>query len=69
VIDQPLATRAAAPLRLRTLTPNHAHAFARHAAADLEHLPWAEAASEAPGAAGWLDAYQLGSDAVLTRPA
>jgi hypothetical protein len=38
VIDQPLATRAPTPLRLRTLTPEDANAFARHAAADLEHL-------------------------------
>lgn len=66
MIDQPLATRAAARLRLRTLTPADAAAFARHAAADVahlrEHLGWAEPASEPDGAREWLELYASGSD-------
>ena len=66
MIDQPLDTRSPSPLHLRTLTPDDAFAFARHAAADVEHLrehlSWAEHATEPPGAAGWLDAYERGDD-------
>jgi len=61
VIDQPLATRAPRPLRLRTLTPDDAQALARQAAADVdhlrEHLPWAEPASDPAGAREWLQLY------------
>jgi ribosomal-protein-serine acetyltransferase len=66
LIDQPLETRSRKPLRLRTLTLADAGAFARHAAADLEHLrehlPWADAASEPDGAAEWLARYVRGDD-------
>jgi RimJ/RimL family protein N-acetyltransferase len=66
VIDQPLATRAPTPLRLRTLTPDDAPAVARHAAADLEHLRehlgWPEPATEPGGARRWLEAYANGED-------
>ena len=66
MLDQPLDTRSPAPLRLRTLTPDHAVDFARHVAADLEHLrvhlPWPDAAAEPAGALGWLEAYADGSD-------
>jgi RimJ/RimL family protein N-acetyltransferase len=66
VIDQPLETRSGRPLRLRTLTPADAGAFARHAAADVEHLRehlgWAEAAADPAGAFAWLEAYAAGDD-------
>jgi ribosomal-protein-serine acetyltransferase len=66
VIDRPLETGSPRPLRLRTLTPDDAPAFARHVAADVDHLrahlPWAEAATEPAGAAGWLDLYARGQD-------
>jgi ribosomal-protein-serine acetyltransferase len=65
LIDQPLATRAPRPLRLRTLTPADADAFARHAAREIEHLrehlPWADAAAEPGGARVWLEAYARGA--------
>jgi ribosomal-protein-serine acetyltransferase len=61
VIDGPLETRLPRRLRLRTLTPDDAHAFARHTAADVEHLrehlPWADAAVEPDGARAWLESY------------
>ena len=61
VIDEPLDTRSNAPLRLRTLTPDDAVPFARHVAADLEHLrvhlPWPESAAVPAGARVWLQAY------------
>jgi ribosomal-protein-serine acetyltransferase len=61
VIDRPLETRLPRPLRLRTLTPDDAPAFARHAAADLEHLrehlPWALGAAAPDGARAWLESY------------
>jgi ribosomal-protein-serine acetyltransferase len=64
VIDQPLETRWPRPLRLRTLTPADAGVFARHAAADVEHLRehlgWAESASDPAGAFAWLKAYAAG---------
>jgi RimJ/RimL family protein N-acetyltransferase len=66
VIDRPLETRSPRPLRLRTLTPDDAPAFARHAAADIEHLrehlPWADPAKDPDGAAAWLDRYARGED-------
>ena len=66
MLDQPLDTRSPAPLRLRILTPDDAVAFARHVAADVEHLrvhlPWPDAAAEPAGARGWLEAYADGSD-------
>jgi ribosomal-protein-serine acetyltransferase len=66
VIDQPLATRAPRQLRLRTLTPADADAFAAHVAADAEHLgvylPWPETASDPAGARAWLDLYERGDD-------
>jgi ribosomal-protein-serine acetyltransferase len=66
VIDQPIDTRSPVPLRLRTLTPRDADAFARHAAADREHLgehlPWPDKASDPAGAREWLEAYESGSD-------
>jgi ribosomal-protein-serine acetyltransferase len=66
LIDQPLDTRSGKPLRLRTLTPADAGSFARHAAADVEHLRehlgWAQAASEPAGAFAWLEAYAAGDD-------
>ena len=66
VIDEPLDTRFPAPLRLRTLTPDDAVAFARHVAADLEHLrvhlPWPESAAEPAGARTWLQAYADGGN-------
>jgi ribosomal-protein-serine acetyltransferase len=66
VIDQPLATRAPASLRLRTLTMADAAAFARHVAADAEHLgthlPWPDTAAEPAGAREWLELYESGSD-------
>jgi ribosomal-protein-serine acetyltransferase len=65
-LDQPLETRSPSPLRLRTLTPRDADAFARHAAADVEHLdehlPWARAAAEPAGAREWLESYERGED-------
>jgi RimJ/RimL family protein N-acetyltransferase len=67
LLDQPLlTTRAPRPLRLRTLTPADAAAFARHAAADREHLRvhlgWPDQASELEGARAWLQAYATGAD-------
>jgi ribosomal-protein-serine acetyltransferase len=66
VIDQPLETRLPRPLRLRTLRPDDAHAFARHAAADFEHLrehlPWAESATQTAGARAWLESYERRED-------
>ena len=66
MIDQPLDTRAPRPLRLRALTPDDAEAFARHAAADVEHLrehmPWPELASDPAGAREWLQLYAAGVD-------
>jgi RimJ/RimL family protein N-acetyltransferase len=66
VIDRRLETRLERPLRLRTLTPGDAPAFARQCAADVEHLrehlPWAEPASVPEGAAAWLDMYARGDD-------
>ena len=66
MIDRPLQTRAPRPLRLRALTPDDAVAFARHAAADREHLgahlPWAAPASEPAGARAWLEGYATGKD-------
>jgi ribosomal-protein-serine acetyltransferase len=66
VIDQPLATRAPTPLRLRTLTPADAAAFARHIAADAEHLrehlPWPDIAADPAGAREWLELYASGRD-------
>jgi ribosomal-protein-serine acetyltransferase len=66
VIDQPLETRLPRPLRLRTLRPDDAHAFARHAAADFEHLrehlPWAAAAAAPDGARAWLESYDRRED-------
>ena len=66
MIDQPLTTRAPAPLRLRTLTPDDAEEFARHVAADVEHLrahlPWADAARDVDGARVWLARYHERED-------
>ena len=66
MIDRPLETRLERPLRLRTLTPADAPAFARHCAADVEHLrehlPWAEAAVEPDGARAWLESYDRRED-------
>jgi ribosomal-protein-serine acetyltransferase len=66
VIDRPLETRSPNPLLLRTLTSDDAHALARHAAVDVEHLrehlPWAEAATEAEGARAWLASYERGEN-------
>jgi RimJ/RimL family protein N-acetyltransferase len=66
VIDRPLETRLERPLRLRTLTPDDAPAFARHCAGDVEHLrehlPWAEPASRPEGAKAWLEMYARGDD-------
>ncbi|MGI8781090.1 MAG: GNAT family N-acetyltransferase [Solirubrobacteraceae bacterium] len=66
LIDRLLVTRAPAPLRLRQLTPEDADAFARHVAADREHLrehlPWADLAAEPEGARDWLEAYATGRD-------
>ena len=65
MIDQPLATRWPRSLRLRRLTPEDAEAFARHAAADLEHLrehlPWADLARDSAGAREWLELYERGN--------
>ena len=66
MIDQPLATRAPRPLRLRTLTAADAYAFAAHVVADAEHLgvhlPWPETASDPAGARAWLELYERGVD-------
>ena len=66
MIDQQLETRAAAPLRLRALTPDDAEALARCVAPDVahlsEHLPWAEAAAQPAGARAWLAGYASGRD-------
>lgn len=66
MLDQPLATRSPAPLRLRALGPDDADAFARHVAADLEHLrahlPWPDRTADAAGAREFLEAYANGSD-------
>jgi ribosomal-protein-serine acetyltransferase len=66
VIDRVLETRLERPLRLRTLTPDDARAFARHCAADVEHLrehlPWAEPATRPEGARAWLELYARGDD-------
>lgn len=46
--------------------PGDAETFARHAAADVEHLRehlgWAETATKPAGAREWLEAYEYGSD-------
>jgi ribosomal-protein-serine acetyltransferase len=65
VIDRPLTTRSPTPLRLRTLTPDDAGAFARHVAADLEHLrehlPWPDQTADPDGARAWLEEYATGA--------
>ena len=59
------ATRAGT-LRLRTLTLEDAPEFARHAAADREHLrehlSWGETTHELDGALAWLGRYHEGAD-------
>jgi ribosomal-protein-serine acetyltransferase len=66
VIDEPLETRSPRPLRLRTLTPDDAEAFARHVVADAEHLgvhlPWPETTADPAGAHEWLERYANGAD-------
>lgn len=65
VIDRQIASRAGT-LRLRTLTPDDAEAFARHVAADRahlrEHLPWGDVAHEPGGARAWLGRYAEHAD-------
>jgi RimJ/RimL family protein N-acetyltransferase len=64
--ELPLSTGFPEPVTLRGLTTADAGAFARHVAADADHLgeylPWPAITDNPEGAAAFLSAYERGDD-------